>query len=512
VNGGRRRPAEPGPGIDPATRAAAESAERLDAEHPDEGMRRREFLTRTATLAGSAALASVLPADALVSAAARAQARVALPSPKNMPIDTFVVLMMENRSFDHYFGWHPKADGRNAGLSYPDASGAPVSTHRLTPDFQGCAYRDPDHSWEGGRWQYGGGRMNGFVQGNKDLDGSDRFAAGYYLKGDLPFIPHVANRFQLYDRFFCSIMASTYPNRHYMWGAQNGGQKRNQFPTTPQGFTWETIFDRAKSRGVSATYFNSDLPFSGLYGTRGLGWTQPIANYYDQAAAGTLPNISFVDPPFKDGGGGDGVSADEHPHGDVRLGQAFMSDVVNAFVESPQFRRGALFIVYDEWGGFFDHVPPRFVPDDRASKNPSENWGMSGFRIPAVAVSPYVKRNRVSHATSMFESILKLISYKFRLGYLNKRHRYAFNIGRTFNWRRPNFKDPGLPDPQAVAATTCTQQGFTHAAPLRAKEHDLVSLETTGYLDRLGYEVQPPTYSRIFRDPDSVKRALRQGN
>src|SRR3712207_9424297 len=79
-----------------------------------------------------------------VRAAARAQARVALPEPRNLPIDTFVVLMMENRSFDHYFGWRDDADGRNAGLQYPDKDGKPISTFRLTPDYQGCGHPDPD--------------------------------------------------------------------------------------------------------------------------------------------------------------------------------------------------------------------------------------------------------------------------------------------------------------------------------------------------------------------------------
>jgi phospholipase C len=479
------------------------AAERLEAEAPEEAMRRRDFLGRTAVVAGGAALASMLPPDELVRAAARVQARTRLPRPSDMPIDTFVVLMMENRSFDHYFGWHPRADARNSGLVYPDAAGNPVSTRRLTPDFQGCAFKDPDHSWDGGRHQFGRGRMDGFVQGNAAGTGSDEFAAGYYLKEDLPFIPHVADRFQLYDRFFCSIMASTYPNRHYMWGAQSGGQKNNK----QQPNTWETIFDRALANGISAQYFNTDLPFSALYGERGITWTRPMQDYYSRAAAGTLANINFVDPPYLDGGGGDGLSADEHPHGDIRLGQAFMSDAVNAFVESPQFRRGALFIVYDEWGGFFDHVRPRMVPDDRASRTLSESFGLTGFRIPAVVVSPYVKRHAVSHATCTFESILKLISYRFRLGHLNRRHRYAFNIGRTFNWSRPNFNDPGLPDPAAVAATPCTLQ--VGGSAQRAKPHDLAKLESSGLLDRLGYEVQRPTYSRTFRSPDSVKRALR---
>ena len=507
----------PKPGMEQGDRARAEADERFAHDHPEDAMRRREFLTRTATLAGGAALASALPAEQLIGAAAKAQSRVRMPSPRNMPIDHFVVVMMENRSFDHYFGWHPTADARNRGLSYPDANGKQVKTYRLTPDFQGCAFKDPDHSWEGGRHQWGRGRMRGFVQGNKEGDGSDRFAAGYYLKRDLPYIPHLANQFQLYDRFFHSLMASTYPNRHYMWSAQSGGQKGNEIPAGTLGNQWETIFDRALGKGVSATYFNSDLPVAALYGQRGVSWTQPIESYYARAASGTLPSISFVDPPFRDGGGGDGLSADEHPHGDVRLGQAWMADVVNAFVESPNFRRGALFVVYDEWGGFFDHVQPRFVPDDRRSRKLSEDFGMSGFRIPAVTVSPYVRRGSVNHSTCMFESILKLISYRYGLGSLNKRHRYAFNIGRTFNWRRPNFTVPDLPDPSVVASPCSSQGEEGPVTPLpfpnlptrlaRPKEHDIVDLETSGYLDRLGYEVKPATFASLFRNPDSVRIA-----
>jgi phospholipase C len=481
-------------------RDAAES-ERFEAEHPEEAMRRRDFLVRTAMLAGGLSLAGMLTPDQLVSAAAQAQGRGRLPSPREMPIDTFVVLMMENRSFDHYFGWNQKADARNAGLSYPDANGVPVATHHLTPDFQGCAFRDPDHSWFGGRFQYDGGRLDGFVQGNAAHTGSDSYAAGYYLKEDLGFIPYAADAFQLYDGFHCSIMASTFPNRHYMWSAQSGGQKDNQIRVND----WETIFDRAQSKGVSVGYFNSDLPVSALYGARGLAWTQPIANYYQRAAAGTLPRISFVDPPFLDGGGGNGLSADEHPHGDVRLGQAFMSDVVHAFIDSRHFKRGAMFVVYDEWGGFFDHRKPHFVPDDRSSRDLYENFGMTGFRIPAVAVSPYVRRGRVNHAFSTFESILKLISHKFELGYLNTRHRYATNIGRTFEWHKPDFSRPGIPDPQAIAAIPCTLQTMRQQRP---QPHDLADLETSGLLDRLGYEVKRPTYPRIFRNPDSFRRAL----
>ena len=181
------------------------------------------------------------------------------------------------------------------------------------------------------------------------------------------------------------------------------------------------MFDRAIARGLTARYYNSDLPFSAVWGARGATWTRPVAEYYADCAAGTLPNITFVDPPFRDGGGGDGMSADEHPLGDVRLGQAFMSDIVHAFIESPNWERGALFIVYDEWGGFFDHVRPPSVPDARRSSNIDKDFGQMGFRIPAVAVSPFAKRGAVSHQLCGFESIISLMTYRFGLGHLTTR-------------------------------------------------------------------------------------------
>jgi phospholipase C len=487
--------------------ADGEALERLEADAPGEGLRRREFLARTAAAAGGIGLANVLPTQHLVAEAAKRQ-RTKLPSPKDLPIDTFVVLMMENRSFDHYFGWRDDADAKNAGLQYPDKDGKLLPTYRLTPDFQGCDHPDPDHGWDGGRWQYNGGRNDRFVMGNAEGTGSDEFAIGYYLQEDLPFMAPASKEFLTHDRFFCSILSSTYPNRHYMWGAQAGGVRTNEIPAETLGYQWETIFDRALSKNVTAKYFNSDLPFAALYGTRGVGWTENIQDYYARAASGTLPNISYVDPPFRDGGGGNGVSADDHPHGDIRLGQAFMSDVVHAFMESPQWRRGALFIVYDEWGGFFDHVPPPRTPDDRQSAKPEDDWGQMGFRIPAVTISPFVKRGAVSHATLGFESILKLISYRFALGHLNKRHRYAYNIGRAMEWQRPNFEPPSLPDPGVVATAPCQvggDPGFPD--PTRPKEHDLVSLESSGYLDRLGFEVPDATFESLFRQPHTVRSA-----
>jgi phospholipase C len=152
-------------------------------------------------------------------------------------------------------------------------------------------------------------------------------------------------------------------------------------------------------------------------------------------------------------------------------------------------------------------VPPRHVPDDRANReNLDEDWSLTGFRIPAVAVSPYTRarrRGRISHMTCTHESILKLISYRFGLGYLTKRHRYASNVGRSFDFSRRDLDPPDLPDPVAIAAVECAVGGSG-----RPKEHDLARLQTSGLLERAGYEIEPVSYESLFRQPDTVRRAF----
>jgi phospholipase C len=478
----------------------------------DWALSRREFLERSAYAAGLAGVAGLPASAVLAEEAEAAHRRRRLPSPRNLPIDHFVVLMMENRSFDHYFGWlQGEADGIQA-QSFPGPDGQPVPTrHHGTlgsggPEWKGCGHPDPGHGWDQGRAQLQGGFLaNG--------SGNDELALTYFNQGELGFIHAAARTYTLYDRYFCSILASTWPNRYYKWSAQAGGRKNNDPPAGTAGNQWETIFDRALGHGVSARYYNSDLPFSAVWGSRGATWTNPIDRYYQDCAAGTLPNIAFVDPPFRDGGGGDGLSADEHPLGDVRLGQAFMADVVNAFVHSKNYRRGALFVIYDEWGGFFDHVRPPRVPDDRSTPNLEEDFGQMGFRTPAVAVSPYTrgKRNRtrfrVDHGVYGHESILKLISHRFGLGFLTRRHRYTRNIGHSFDWKNPDFDPPALPDPPAIATQPCSLGGGDVADSQQAHASDLAGLESLAH--RFGVPVYEGKPHQIFTSPDALKRALR---
>jgi phospholipase C len=479
-------------------------AEELERRDPDGAMRRREFLQRAAVTGGLAAgLAGVLSPDTIL-AEANKRFRVDVPAPRNLPLDTIVVLMMENRSFDHYLGWLPGADGRQGGLVYRDAAGQPHSTHRLAPDFQGCAHPDPDHSWNGGRRQIHAGRMDGFLRSGEN----DDFAIGYYAEPDLPFMPAVARAFTTFDRFFCSVLAPTFPNREYMHAAQSYGMTDNTMPLEAGGFPDTTIFAALAARGVSNRYFYTDLPFSAMWGAPGLARSGQVQEYYERCASGTLPAVSFVDPAFN--GEEQGTSGDEHPHGDVRLGQAFMADVVHAFMESPQFRRGALFIVYDEWGGFFDHVRPPRVPDQRASRAIAQDFGQMGIRIPAVLVSPYARRGHVDHNIYGFESILNLIRYRYGIAPLTVRDRFARNIVRSFDFRsKPDYDLPILPDPAQVAASTC-QGGVAlpdiglNPLSARPKEHDVVALRTSGFLDRLGFRYRSATPARTFRHPSKL--------
>jgi phospholipase C len=243
-----------------------------------------------------------------------------------------------------------------------------------------------------------------------------------------------------------------------------------------------------------------------------------VQEYYERCANGTLPAVSFVDPAFEDEDSG--TSGDEHPHGDVRAGQAFMSDVVHAFMESKHWKRGALFIVYDEWGGFFDHVRPPRVPDIRASSDLNSDYGQMGFRIPAVAVSPWARRKHVDHTIYGFESILKLIEYRYGLSPLTTRDKFARNIGRSFDFEsKPRLDPPHLPDPPAVMSHACAAPPVglpnpglpvvpTAAATSTAKRHkphDLAFLNSSGYLERLGFHYRPATAELTFRHPSHIK-------
>ena len=387
---------------------------------------RRQLLLGTATVAAGAATTR---ATAGRGPAVRS-VRHALPNPAHSGLDHIVVVLMENRSFDHYLGWLPGANGKQAGLSYPDNDGAMHATHRLT-ERQGCGFNDPDHSWTGGQLQLNKGKLDGFRKGL-----NDDFALGYYERADLPFYSAFVDETTVFDQWFCSILTSTYPNRFYTHAGRT-----DRIENTMAESTLPTIWDRLADAGVSANYYFSDLPFLALWGQKYLPIARPVDTFFAQAETGTLPAYSYLDPFFL--GEDQGGSNDDHPHADILRGQSFLSRVANAMVNSPQWERSALVVTYDEWGGFFDHVKPPTLPDDP----PSDGYDhrQAGFRVPSFVLSPFAQRGGIDHHTYDHTSILKMIEWRFGLKPLAPRDAAARNMATALDFQHPNNKIPSLP-------------------------------------------------------------------
>ena len=296
-----------------------------------------------------AAAAAAVGAQPLARGALAAPA--ALPRPARSGIDHVVLVVMENRSFDHLLGWLPGADGKQAGLSYTDAAGVPYATFPLAPDFQGCAYRDPDHSYDGARVEWNNGACDGWLRAN------DLYSIGYYRRQDLPFLGQVAPAFTTCDRFFASFLGPTFPNRFYLLAATSFGHIQNDVPTVGTEFSQRSIFNTLDEAGVSWRIY-SDFSFAQLFAyvrNGPPGKIVPVSQFATDARAGTLPHVVFVDPLFF---GTPNVESDEHPPSNIQVGQKFVAGIVQALFASPQWPHSALFLTYDEHGGYYDHVPP----------------------------------------------------------------------------------------------------------------------------------------------------------
>lgn len=383
----------------------------------------------------------------------------ALPEPKESGIDHIVVLMMENRSFDHFLGWVPGADGQQAGLSFPDKNGAQVPTFHLATDpaygFQGCGKEDPSHSYDGGHTHYNNGAMNHFLQTVSDP--ADHFPVGYYSADDVPFFKGVADNFTLCDRYFSGILSSTFPNRVYMHAGQTD-RNENTFPFLEQPpSTLPTIWDLMAAKGESAIYYFQDLPFTALWGAKHANISRPYAQFLLDAELGILPSLAYVDPFFglSVGEAPYGVSRDDHPNADIRDGQAFMSQVYDTLRASPNWERTLLIINYDEWGGFYDHVPPPLAPISAAEAALGTD-GRLGFRVPCAIIGPRARRKHVSHLPLDPNSILNLIRWRFDLGPLSARDSSSLNLAYALDFANP-------PNPTAPAFNVPTNPlGFGH--------------------------------------------------
>ncbi len=354
--------------------------------------------------------------------------------------------MMENRSFDHYFGWVPGADAKQGGLVYTDKQGASQATFPLAPSYQNCDLADPDHSYGGGRLQFADGAADGWLRAKT----SDRFPIGFYDQRDLSFFGQAVPEWTIFDRYFCSILAPTYPNRFYMHAGQTDRLENDELPL----LTLPTIWDRLAAAGVSGTYYFSDGPITGLWGLKHLGISKLVSQFYDDAAAGTLPSVAYIDPRFISPS--KGTSGDDHPLADIRNGQAFLNRIYEALITSPNWKDTVFVVTYDEWGGFFDHVPPPLAP--LTALDPQiGNDGRLGFRVPTMLASPLARRGFVAHAQYDHTSVLKMIEWRFALEPLTVRDATANNLAQALDFRRPKRRDAKHFDvPQGPFGAACS--------------------------------------------------------
>lgn len=404
------------------------------------------------------------------------------PNGAAIPIDHVLVVMMENRSFDHYFQklpeyGQPDVDVAPAGFSSPDPNGVPVPIYH---ESNYCIV-DTNHEWKGSHEQVNDGAMDGFVRTNHGWGtlppgGSEALrdgarAMGYFDATDLPFYYFLANEFSIADRFFCSLQGPTFPNRSYLYAGSSFGVTGGDLP--PGDAT--TVFDYLEARQVDWKVYKSPngAPGFATFFTQYLKYqadhVRLTADFLADAAAGTLPSFAFIDP----GLGvvsGDWDNDDEHPPADPQVGQRFVGTIVDALVKSPAWPRTALFITYDEHGGLYDHVepPPACKPDDLepvlAAGDPAEHFDELGMRVPLIVVSPYAKQHHVSHETYDLTSILRFIEARFVMPALTGRDANALAPWDMFDFDHPPHLTPpalAVPevDPAKYAACEATFGG-----------------------------------------------------
>jgi phospholipase C len=381
-----------------------------------------------------------------------------------IPIEHVIVLMMENRSFDHYFSQLPaygQPDVTVADSSFvnPDAAGGTVTWFK-TGDY--CV-EDPAHGWTSVHEQYNGGKNDGFVLTNEP-DGAR--AMGYFDQADIPFYYELASTFAISDRHFSSLLGPTWPNRMFLYSGSSHGLTLNTLPSEPGT---PNVFRELADAGVTWRTYRSDLAPGAVFLDDWFELTKPctlgeepcplraIERLVPDIAAGDLPAMTFVDPEYS------GVTqTSEHPPANPQIGQHFVWELVNALTQSPIWHKSALIITYDEHGGFADHVPPPPachpgtgdpVNADAAALG---TFDRLGIRVPLMVVSPFAKKHFVSHTVTDHASVLRFIQARFGLPALSGRDANASALMDLFDFENPphasapTFAEPAI-DPEKVA-------------------------------------------------------------
>lgn len=330
------------------------------------------------------------------------------------PIKTVVVLVMENRSFDHMLGWmkrlNPEIDGVT-GAEYNRISTAdPSSPPIFFGDQSVFVDPDPGHSFQAIREQIFGSSdsaspptMAGFAQQAFSMSNSTEMAKAVMNGFDPDMVgvyKALASEFAVFDRWFASVPSSTQPNRLFVHSATSHGATGNDPKQLAAGFPQQTIFDNLHNDGLSFGIYYQNIPATLFY--RNLRKIKYAGNFHiyglsfmDHAKAGTLPNYVVVEQRYMDTKVA--PANDDHPSHDVYEGQVLVKEVYEVLRGSPQWNETALIITYDEHGGFFDHVPTpvRGVPSPDGIVGPAPflfQFDRLGVRVPAILVSPWVDK------------------------------------------------------------------------------------------------------------------------
>jgi len=314
-------------------------------------------------------------------------------------IKHIVFACQENRTFDNYFGYYPKAGkfGVPADYSQPDGKGGTVTPYH----FRLHDTSDIHHDWQTIHREWNNGKMDGFFT----ADGKS--SLGYYNGSDIPYYYALADSFTLCGNYFSYQLGPTLPNRIALWTGTTGGFTRNH--RIPPGIlTWPTIIDLLDDHNISWKCYNlgtgmgstpevefiNALPFfKRWFKDKRLYYRE--TDYYNDLKEGSLPQVTYL---ISD------AFSSEHPPLNIVSGEKKMAKVINALIQSSLWTSSVFFLTYDEGGGFFDHVPP-----------PQFDAYGTGMRVPTLVISPWVKRGYVSGHLYEHNSLMKFLERRFRL-------------------------------------------------------------------------------------------------
>lgn len=388
-------------------------------------MKRRDVLKMLGTAAGMAGASRLLQG-------------CGEPPGESGRISTYVFMMMENRSYDHVLGMRSMleakpGDGLQAGFSNPDLDGNQVAVWPAREEHL-CAL-DPPHGWDTSRQQLSSGSNDGFLRVHQNRHSKSALDAMQYLvRSQQPVTNALADAYVSCDRWFSSVLGPTQPNRMYWHAGTSGGARTNAevFDNSMRGLP--NIFSRLDDADVDFAYYFGDVPVLALLDGDFNRRLKPFfPDFIEDAAAGRLPPVVYVDPAFS--------GNDDHPPHHPMLGQQLIAATYQALATSPQWNETLFLLTYDENGGFYDHVPPPKIFDDRADLG----FDQLGFRVPAIVAGPYAREGVISSVQRDHTSALRQLEQAFSLEPLNRRTREAADLSDTVDTARLAVADARPP-------------------------------------------------------------------